>query len=56
MASVNRFSSVMPLVSNRYGSRSWTFDKARTPKESGQISKSYLEKQGFRIEDEGGSA
>jgi len=31
-------------------------DKARTPKESGQISKSYLEKQGFRIEDEGGSA
>jgi inosose dehydratase len=29
-------------------------DKARTPKESGQISKSYLEKQGFRIEDEGG--
>jgi inosose dehydratase len=31
-------------------------DQARTPKESGQISKSYLEKQGFRIEDEGGSA
>jgi inosose dehydratase len=30
-------------------------DKARTPKESGQISKSYLEKQGFRIE-EGGRA
>jgi len=27
-------------------------DKARTPKESGQISKSYLEKQGFRIEEE----
>jgi inosose dehydratase len=31
-------------------------DKARTPKESGQISKSYLENLGFRIEDEGGSA
>src|SRR5438093_56571 len=31
-------------------------DKARTPKESGQISKSYLEKQGFRIEEEGGSS
>jgi inosose dehydratase len=30
-------------------------DSARTPKESGQISKSYLEKQGFRIE-EGGRA
>jgi inosose dehydratase len=30
-------------------------DKARTPKESGQISKSYLENQGFRIE-EGGRA
>ena len=28
-------------------------DKTRTPKESGQISKSYLEKQGFRIEDGG---
>jgi len=28
-------------------------DKARTPKESGQISKTYLEKQGFRIEDGG---
>ena len=26
-------------------------DKARTPKESGQISKSYLEKQGFRVEE-----
>jgi inosose dehydratase len=30
-------------------------DKTRTPKESGQISKSYLERQGFRIE-EGGRA
>ena len=28
-------------------------DKTRTPKDSGQISKSYLEKQGFRIEDGG---
>ena len=28
-------------------------DKTRTPMESGQISKSYLEKQGFRIEDGG---
>jgi hypothetical protein len=30
-------------------------DKTRTPKDSAQISKTYLEKQGFRIE-EGGSA
>jgi sugar phosphate isomerase/epimerase len=28
-------------------------DKARTPKESGQISKSYLEKLGFRVEEGG---
>jgi len=30
-------------------------DKARTPKESGQISKSYLEKLGFRVELGGAS-
>lgn len=28
-------------------------DKARTPKEAGQISKSYLEKLGFRVEERG---
>jgi inosose dehydratase len=44
----------------RAGFRGWAVveldavpDKTRTPKESGQISKSYLEKQGFRIEDGG---